>query len=122
TVQTKDSGANNITAGGATVTLLTSLGMIGGVTDNNNGTYTATLTAGYTAGTATISGTINGSSIVNSGTVTLTANTFTGPGSFSDTSKWSANALPAASEDFVIKGSCTFDSGAPTRAYGSMTM
>ena len=49
-------------------------------------------------------------------------NTFTGPGNFSAPSNWSFGALPAASDDFAIKGACTFDSGAPTRAYGSMTL
>ncbi|HKR65406.1 MAG TPA: hypothetical protein VJZ00_16860, partial [Thermoanaerobaculia bacterium] len=58
-------------------------------------------------------------------TSTITANTlapaiFTGPGNFSDTSKWSGSALPIASQDFIILNSCTFDNGAPTRAYGDM--
>ncbi|MCH8253893.1 MAG: hypothetical protein IID06_00935, partial [Gemmatimonadetes bacterium] len=45
--------------GGDTVVLLTDLGTLGLVTDNGDGTYTATLTAGVTPGFATISGTVN---------------------------------------------------------------
>ena len=51
-----------------------------------------------------------------------TAITFTGPGNFSDTTKWSGGALPQVGQDFSIVGSCTFDSGAPARAYGNLTM
>jgi hypothetical protein len=48
--------------------------------------------------------------------------TFTGPGSFSDTTKWNLGALPAAGQDFIVVGACTFDSDAPDRTYGSMTL
>ena len=46
TVQAKDANGNNLTASGGAVTLHPTLGTIGTVTNNNNGTYTATLTAG----------------------------------------------------------------------------
>src|SRR5262249_26217774 len=55
-------------------------------------------------------------------TTSLAAVTFTGPGNFSDTTKWSASAVPLAGQDFVIVNSCTFDSGSPARAYGNMTL
>ncbi|MHA8054298.1 Ig-like domain-containing protein, partial [Aquirufa sp. OSTEICH-129A] len=44
TVTAKDANGNNLTAGGATVTITNSSGSgtIGSVTDNSNGTYTAT--------------------------------------------------------------------------------
>jgi len=59
TVQLKDSNGNNLTTGGDTVTLAVSLGSLSVVTDNNNGTYGATLTS-TTTGNATITGTVNG--------------------------------------------------------------
>src|SRR5439155_295869 len=47
TVQAKQANGNNLTTGGSTVTItrLSGSGTIGGVTDNANGTYTATVTA-----------------------------------------------------------------------------
>src|SRR5215472_3924629 len=56
TLQAKDSFANNLTTGGATVAFSvtggTSTGSLSSVTDHGNGTYTATFT-GIVAGTAT---------------------------------------------------------------------
>ena len=72
TVQLKDAAGNNLTSGGADVTLSTDLGTLSSVTDNGDGTYTATLTA-TTAGTATITGTVDGAAISASATVTVTA-------------------------------------------------
>src|SRR5213075_571770 len=69
------------TSSGGTVTLSTNLGTLSSVTNNNNGTYTATLT-GTQSGTATISGIINGSSITSTATVTLTTAPFGAPPSF----------------------------------------
>ncbi len=51
--------------------LATDLGSLGLVTDNSDGTYTATLTSTDT-GTATITGTVNAASITDNATVTLT--------------------------------------------------
>jgi adhesin/invasin len=72
TVQVKDAFSNNLTNGGDTVALATDLGSLGSVTDNSNGTYTATLASGTTAGTATITGTVNAVAMTNTATVTLT--------------------------------------------------
>ncbi|MGG1552476.1 invasin domain 3-containing protein [Paenibacillus ferrarius] len=55
TVRLKDAQANLLTAGGATVTIASTAGTVGAVTDNNNGTYSAVLTAPTAAGTATLS-------------------------------------------------------------------
>ena len=71
TVQAFDANGNALNRGGDTVTLSASLGSIGGVTDNGNGTYTATFTSGNTAGSAMLSGTINGSAIGITDTITL---------------------------------------------------
>ena len=65
TVQAKDANGNNLQGGGDAVVLATTLGALGAVADNNDGTYTATLTAGVVAGTATITGTINGAAITD---------------------------------------------------------
>ena len=73
TVQLKDASGNNLTAWGDTVVVSTTLGSVGSVTDNANGTYTATFTAGATAGTATISGTLNAAGITDTASVVLTA-------------------------------------------------
>ncbi len=72
TVQAKDSNGNNLVTGGDTVTLSTNRGSIGAVTDNHNGTYSATLTSSTSAGTATVSGTMNGTAMTNTATVTFT--------------------------------------------------
>jgi hypothetical protein len=85
TVQAKDAFGNNLASSGGTVTLSTTLGTLGGVTDNNNGTYIATLTAGIVTGTATISGTIAAAPISNTATVTFTVAAFGIPPGFSAT-------------------------------------
>jgi adhesin/invasin len=73
TVQLRDASGNNLTTGGVVVTLVTDLGTLGAVTDNTDGTYTATLTSATTAGTATVTGTVNAIAIIDDATVTFTA-------------------------------------------------
>ncbi len=77
TVQAEDAYGNNLTTGGATVNLSTSLGRLGPVTDNGDGTYSATLTSSTAPGTATITGTINGSAIGHTATVSFTSGYWT---------------------------------------------
>jgi adhesin/invasin len=77
TVELRDADDDPLTDGGDAVVLATTAGTLGSVTDNDDGTYTATLTASSTAETATISGTVNGDPITDSATVTFTA---VGPG------------------------------------------
>jgi hypothetical protein len=73
TVQAKDRSANKLTQGGDAVILtVTGSGVLGGVTDNANGTYTATLTNAV-AEEVTVTGTINGDDIVDTAIVTFTA-------------------------------------------------
>jgi uncharacterized Zn ribbon protein len=72
TVQLKDAFNNNLISGGDTVALATDLGTMGSVTDNSDGSYTATLTSATTTGTATITGTVNAAAITDTATVTLT--------------------------------------------------
>lgn len=69
TVKLKDAQGNDMNTGGASVAISSTLGTISSVTDNNNGTYTATLTASKTAGTATISASVGGSTIEKTASV-----------------------------------------------------
>ena len=71
-VQLKDSGGNLLTSSGGTVTLQTTVGTMGAVTDANNGTYTAVLTSSV-FGTATVTGTVGGAAITSSATVEFTS-------------------------------------------------
>ena len=75
TVQLKDaSGTNVATGAGYTVVLATTAGTLSSVTNNNNGTFTATLTAPTSVGTGslTISGTLNSAEITDTEVITLT--------------------------------------------------
>jgi gliding motility-associated-like protein len=76
TIQLKDSANANLTTTGGTVAVTTTAGTLGTVVDNNNGTYTVTLTSAVTAGTATLGFSINGTTATGSSsttTVTFTA-------------------------------------------------
>jgi Invasin, domain 3 len=68
TLQAVDASGNTITTGGLTVAFMlgngSAQGTISSVTDNNNGTYTATFTA-TADGSNTIEATIDGSSVVS---------------------------------------------------------
>ena len=74
TVQLKDVNGNNLTTGGKSVTLSTSAGTLSGVTDNGDGTYTATLTSSTSVETATIVGTVDGLTINDDATVSFISN------------------------------------------------
>ncbi len=69
TVKLKDSQGNALTTGGATVGITSTSGTVSAVTDNHNGTYTATLTAPVTVGTATVSATVGGSALTGTATI-----------------------------------------------------
>ncbi len=73
TIQLKDSEGNNRTTGGETIVLSTTDGSLGSVTDNGNGTYSATLTSSVIAGTATITGTLNAAAITDNAQVEFAA-------------------------------------------------
>jgi hypothetical protein len=64
-VQARDAIGNNLSTGGATVTItrLSGTGTIGAVTDNGNGTYTATVTSPLLAGNGVFIATMNGNPI-----------------------------------------------------------
>jgi adhesin/invasin len=71
TLRLKDVNDNDLTAGSGTIVLTTDAGSVGTVTNNGDGTYSATFTAPVVAGTAHITGTLNGTAIGNPATVTL---------------------------------------------------
>lgn len=74
TVQLKDASNNNLSTGGSTVTIQTTAGTIGAVTDNNNGSYTATLTSSNTITNATLSFKVNNVSSAATTSVSFTGN------------------------------------------------
>jgi hypothetical protein len=73
TVQLKDVNGNNLTAGGGVVTLSTTAGTLSNVVNNNNGTYSATLTSSTSVVSATITGTVGGFGIADDATVSFTS-------------------------------------------------
>ena len=85
TVQVRDVAGNNYTSSAGTLVLLTTLGTLDPVSDNNNGTYTATLRTGTTGGTATVSGTISATPISDTAVVTFTSVPFGTSGEFTAT-------------------------------------
>ena len=72
TVTLKDAAGKALSAGGDVVVLSSDSGSLGAVTDNGDGTYSATFTSAV-GGTATISGTVNGAAIASSATVVVDA-------------------------------------------------
>lgn len=48
--------------------------------------------------------------------------TFTGPGNFSDPTKWNGGTLPVAGDDLLINNTCTFDNAANNLAYASLNV
>ncbi|MHA8070280.1 Ig-like domain-containing protein, partial [Aquirufa ecclesiirivi] len=78
TVTAKDANGNNLTAGGATVTITKSsgTGTISSVSDNSNGTYSATVTSPTAVGSGVFVATL-GASQVKSGTGSQTQSTIT---------------------------------------------
>jgi hypothetical protein len=71
TVELRDSRGVPIPFGGDDVALSTTLGSLSGVTDHDDGTYTARLTSSTTPGTATLTGTVNGEDLEDDARVEL---------------------------------------------------
>lgn len=72
TVQLRDAQGASLTTGGDVVTLATTLGSLGAVTDHGDGTYTARL-GSTAAGFARVTGTVNGNRITDDAAVRFTA-------------------------------------------------
>jgi len=107
TVQLRDQFSNNLNTGGDVVTLATTAGTLSTISDNSNGTYTATLTATAAPATATITGAVNSVSITDNAVVVMTqVNRWTasagGPPSnlnqWQNTGNWSLGSLPTTGQ------------------------
>jgi uncharacterized protein (TIGR02145 family) len=74
TLQAKDANNNNLSVGGLTVTMIRSgsSATLSSVTDNNDGTYTATI-KNTTAETVTVTAAFGGTNVTDTATVTFTA-------------------------------------------------
>ena len=71
TVELFDAALTALTVGEDHVTLASTLGSLSGVTDNGDGTYSATLTS-TVVGTATVTGVVNGRTLTDDATVRFT--------------------------------------------------
>lgn len=71
TVVLRDAAGNALITSGGTLTLSSTIGTLSAITNNLNGTYTATLTS-LVLGNATITGTINTAAIADNAVVTVT--------------------------------------------------
>jgi hypothetical protein len=122
TLTTKDSAGNALMTGGLTVSFSTSggtsTGAVGSVTDNGNGTYTASFTGGI-AGTATnITATIGGSAVTSAlPIVTVIA----GPASVAQ-SVVTRSAASAVSGSTVTLNLIAKDSGGNPLTSGGLTV
>ena len=111
TVQLKDHYENNLTTSPSTIALSTTDGTLGSVTNNGDGTYSATLTSSIAAGIATISGTLNGGAINDEATVEFAefdnvwqsqVGTVTDARNWDDNSNWSTNSVPVSGDKILI--------------------
>ncbi|WP_416443287.1 invasin domain 3-containing protein [Leucobacter sp. HNU] len=73
TVTLHDANGNPFTSGGSTVTMSTTAGSLSNVTDNGDGTYSATLTSSTASGTATVSFSVDGTQSSRTADVEFTA-------------------------------------------------
>ncbi len=73
TLQLNDENGNALSSGGDTLLVSSTLGTVSAVTDNNDGSYSASLTSGLTAGLALVTATLNGSLIADTADVAFIA-------------------------------------------------
>ena len=109
TVQLKDASNNNLTSGGDVVTLSGSAGSLSSVTDQGNGSYTATLTSTTTVGNANISGTMNGVAISDTAIVPFIA------GAATKYIVTSSSSSPAAGSNVTITAQLSDANNNPVR-------
>ena len=122
TVQAVDADGNNINSGGASVTLSATDGTLGAVTDNGDGTYTATLTSSINPGNVTVSGTINGDAISDTAEVEFAPESgltyfSRQSGNFDNPDNWSLSGhngtssgfIPGPGDFAVVGGNATVD-------------
>lgn len=110
TVTLRDANNNKLNSGGDNVTLSTTAGSLGSVSDNNDGTYTATLTSSTNETTATITGNVNSQTISDDASV-IFADIFiwqSGSGIFgigdnwNRAQNWNQNAVPGPGNVVLI--------------------
>lgn len=105
TVQAKDQYGNNLGAGGSTVVIsrASGTGTVGLVTDNGNGTYTATLTAPTATGSGVFSATLGGSAVEGgTGSTQTVLVTYTSGTATKLVITGSASQTAGASQDLTI--------------------
>lgn len=73
TIRLKDANGNNLTSSGGIVTVSATNGTLGTVIDNNDGTYTVTLTSPNSSGSGTVSFAVNGTTSSSTATLAFTA-------------------------------------------------
>lgn len=73
TIRLKDALGNNLTTSGGVVIVTTTNGVLGTVTDNNDGTYTVVLTSASSVGSTTIGFSVNGTTSPNTTQVNFAA-------------------------------------------------
>ncbi|MDF5690152.1 invasin domain 3-containing protein [Aquirufa aurantiipilula] len=122
-VTAKDANGNNLTAGGATVTITKSsgTGTIGSVTDNGNGTYSATVTAPTAAGSGVFVATL-GAAQVKSGTGSQTQSTITYTAGTASKLVITNIAQQTAGTDFAVTVTLTDANGNPVNATANGTV
>lgn len=111
TVRAKDAYGNNKIIGGATIVLSKTAGTIGSVTDNSDGTYTATLTSSTSITTSTITGTLNAVAITDNAEVEFAAfshiwesqlGSASAASDWFDNDNWNVGSVPGASSVVLI--------------------
>jgi large repetitive protein len=123
TVRARDAGGNGLTAGGDVLVLSASVGTVGLITDQGDGTYTASITSAA-AGTATITGTLNGVAIGGTASVLFQGSTITSlsssanPALVSQSVTFTATVTSATSG--ALSGTVTFKRGSDTIGTGPL--
>lgn len=114
TIQLKDAYGNNLVTGGKTVALVTTAGSLSSVTDNSDGTFSATLTSSALVETATITGSLGGDAITDNAQVQFAAFTHIWTSQLGspsvatdwfDTNNWNVSSVPGASSVVLIPAS-----------------
>lgn len=114
TIQLKDEFGNDLTTGGKTVILSATDGSLSSVTDNADGTYTATLTSSTSITTSTITGTLGGDAITDNAQVAFAAfshiwesqlGSVAAATDWFDTDNWNVGSVPNSSSVVLIPAS-----------------
>lgn len=114
TIQLKDAYGNNLVTGGKTVALSTTAGSLSSVTDNSDGTFSATLTSSTSVETATVTGSLGGVAIADNAQVQFASFTHIWTSQLGspsvatdwfDTNNWNVSSYPSTSSVVLIPAS-----------------